>query len=84
MNTSFSKEITFSDGTKELIDFEAQFEKGGIGAWEHFGHKGYDIGPELTNIECISKVSKEQGKYIDDLISNCDLDEDAWNTLEDS
>lgn len=82
MNIQFNHKVEFPDGRIIDLEFEAEFVSGGIGHFEHFGTKGYDSHPELDNIVCFSKLSKEDAKFVNSLISDgTSIDNAAWDAF---
>jgi len=84
MKTSFSTFIEFPDETEQEIEFECEFSKSGIGAYEFWGAKCYDAGSwEIDNIDYDpTELTKEQCIHIEDLIKKGELDSKAWESLE--
>ncbi len=84
MNVRFSQTVPLPPDDKEiLIELEASFVNGGIGAYECHGYRGTQNTIELDDIECKTPLSTEQKAFVNKLIEDGFFDELAYTTMED-
>ena len=81
MNLIFSFPVNFGEYTKD-VDFEADVVMGGIGAYDFWGAKGYQSGPEIDNIDFdTTGLTNEEISFINKyVIESQELEDKIWNT----